>query len=288
MRYVLTIIVFLIASQSIAADNFREWTDVKGKKITAEFVKLENDSVTLRNKAGKEATFNTKAFSDADQKFIQREDARIKRVEEARLKREEEQKKREEERRIKEEESERKRLIDEFNKTIVDHSKNMERYSLITSTAYTNEEYGVIRVVKPEDMVLKDIELIRHGGEYASNNALGLVQRYKLRRYDDEVYLAMLNVKNNGSKAIKDFKFLITVKDPNRSVPYGSFEVLGKAEGGIEQGEIHSVLCFGIVGNSVLRMPTDKTMREKVVIQISILEYKTYDDDVISNTTMLD
>lgn len=58
-------------SQAFSKDDFRSWGDAKGKnKVTAKFVKLEGDIVTLEKDDGEEVEIELKKLSAADQKFV--------------------------------------------------------------------------------------------------------------------------------------------------------------------------------------------------------------------------
>ncbi|MBK1882586.1 thioredoxin family protein [Luteolibacter pohnpeiensis] len=50
--------------------EFRTWTSTEGSKIQAEFVKVENESVTLKLLNGSISTFPESKLSQADQEFI--------------------------------------------------------------------------------------------------------------------------------------------------------------------------------------------------------------------------
>ena len=64
-------LTFMIPSAGFAKDDFRSWSDAKGKnKIKAKFVKLDEDLVTLEKEDGDEVEIELKKLSPADQKYV--------------------------------------------------------------------------------------------------------------------------------------------------------------------------------------------------------------------------
>lgn len=65
-------IVSFLVLQSFGAGEFREWTDVKGRKVSASYEGLEGGKVNLGLKNGRTLPFSLKSLSESDQQWVKR------------------------------------------------------------------------------------------------------------------------------------------------------------------------------------------------------------------------
>ena len=69
------IIVSFIVLQSFATAEFREWTDVKGRKVSASYRGMQNGKVSLELKNGRVLPFSLNSLSKADQQWVEQASA---------------------------------------------------------------------------------------------------------------------------------------------------------------------------------------------------------------------
>ena len=69
------VIVSFIVLQSFATAEFREWTDVKGRKVSANYRGMQNGKVSLELKNGRVLPFSLNSLSKADQQWVEQASA---------------------------------------------------------------------------------------------------------------------------------------------------------------------------------------------------------------------